>query len=294
VLIALLARRDARSAARTALLGLGERAVAALGDALRDPNTDAAVRRHLPRTIHRFGTPDAAGALLRALPGADPEVRYKILRGLGRMRADDPGLAIPETDLRDHAGRALDRAIEMLSFRVGYLAWCGLHADAAPANECVPDLLGAVIEDKESRALERVFRVLHIIEPGSDFDAIFAALRAPAPAAQAGALELIEHIVDEELRSGVIAMFGVEDPVERLRAATRRHGPARARALADALPAAGEPIAEPDRAAVEAALESLFDEMIADPDPILASVARHRLGEPATATRVQGGGRAPR
>jgi len=287
-LIALLSRREARPPARSALLSQGERALAALDSALRDPDTDDAVRRHLPRTIHRFGSAAAAAILVRAMPKSDPAVCYKILRGLGRMRANDPDLALPEAELAEEAKDGLERAIGMLHFRVGYYTWSGLHGvDGGDAR----DLLGEVLEDKEARALERVFRVLHIAEPQAEFDAIFEALRTPGHPMQAEGLELIEHLVAAELRDGVLAMVGPDAAADRLRRATRSHGLPHARALADALPADGEVDALKDRQALDAALEPLFGQMLADEDPILVSIAQHRWTEISDALKPLAGAR---
>src|SRR5690606_27272380 len=95
VLIRLLARREARQAARDALIALGEEAFDRLAAALEDRTLAPAIRRHLPRTLSRFHGPRALEVLLHALEREqDERVAYKILRGLGRMRMNAPELPI--------------------------------------------------------------------------------------------------------------------------------------------------------------------------------------------------------
>ncbi|HEY8943874.1 MAG TPA: MFS transporter, partial [Polyangiaceae bacterium] len=85
-LIELLRGYAGREAARAALLDFGELAFAKIVDRLEDPNCERRLRVHLPRTVARFGTQRAADVLLRHLESEpDGLVRYKALRGLGRL-----------------------------------------------------------------------------------------------------------------------------------------------------------------------------------------------------------------
>jgi len=286
-LIALLARREARPAARAALLRRGDGALHALERALRDPETDPAVRRHLPRTIHRFGSAKAAEILVGNLERADPVVGYKILRGLGRLRADDPELELPEAELEQEAGRSLDRAIEMLAFRVAYYLWADRHG--VPVGDGA--LLGRALMDEEARSLERVFRALHILDPKAEFGAIFEALRTPGESAHAEGLERIQHLVGDGLREGLLAMIGPKRAAVKLHDATRSHGSSVARDLADALASDGGDAAESVPTALEGAIEAVLARLLADADPILSELARYHCsaeesgGEPVSPAR---------
>ena len=85
--LTMLAEREVRVEARKALLAIGAPALAFLKAALDDANTPLAVRRHVPRSISQFSPELAAPLLLeRLLSEHDGSVRFKILRGLGRLR----------------------------------------------------------------------------------------------------------------------------------------------------------------------------------------------------------------
>ena len=272
-LITLLGRREARPIARAALVALGEPALRSLAAALRSNDTPEPVRRHLPRTLSRFANPAAAELLVEALAHADARVRYKALRGLGRMRADDPSLPVPSEPLLALATRSLERAVTMLYYRVADAAWSELEGPAPSLG-----LLGPLLEEKEQRALERVFRALHVVEPEHEYAAIFQGLRRGG-AYGAGSREVLQHLVEGRLRAGLLAMVDAAPTRERLRAASAFFAPSGARRLTELLDGDVDPsrrdeeqrkeIADLGRAALGAARR--------DHDPILAEVADREL-----------------
>jgi AAA family ATP:ADP antiporter len=211
-LVALLAARDARPHARAALVALGDAALERLDQALEDPATPRTLRLHVPRTISRFATARAAGILVRRLLREDDQrARYKILRGLGRLRADDPSLAVDVDALHDAAERFLERAATLLAYRV---AWETLVAAGTVAAD--RDLLPALLEDKERRALESVFRVLHILEPSAEYAVVYRGLAASDPHARAGGREILENVLRGSLRPALLAMTDSQAPAARL------------------------------------------------------------------------------
>jgi hypothetical protein len=200
---ALLAHRESREPARRALVELGAPALAHCRACLADPSTSEAVRLHLPRTISRFQSDAAAGALVEALAHTtDTRVRYKILRGLGRMRTNDPSLPVDREALLRAAAGGLSRAVTTLSYAVAYRRFVSAQGPARPR-----DPLAALLREKEGRAMERVFRILHVLEPGEQFRSMFEGLASSDPHVQASSRELLEHVVaDGALRAGILAM----------------------------------------------------------------------------------------
>ena len=263
LLVSLLATPPAREPARRALLALGASGLAALAAALADPATPRAVRRHLPRSISRFPC-DAAAPLLTAALAVepDPRVRFKILRGLGRLRADCPELPLDEAPVRAVAKRSLERVFELLTYR---LALRIARAEEAGDSR----LLARLLEEKEMRALERVFRALHILAPGIEYRTLFVAIRGDDPHARAGACEVLEHAAPEDLCAGLLAAVASAPAAERLAAGLGFHAPFAAEAL---IPLAkGDPPAE--LATCRPLVAGIWQEMANDPDPVLAALA---------------------
>lgn len=210
--IALLRFRDTRAGARAALVGIGEPALARLAALLVASDAPGEIRLHVPRSISRFPGPQPATVLGEALATVDdPRVRYKILRGLGRMRVADPTLPVDEGLVLAAARRSFDRAVRALAMRV---AWEGRHAAAGPPHD---DVLGRLLVEVEERALEEVFRALHVLAPEEQFRSMYAGLRSRHEDSAASSRELLEHVVaDPELRAGVLAMTDSLEAPERL------------------------------------------------------------------------------
>ncbi len=270
-LLELLAERDARPHARSALTALGDVALERLGRALADSETPLGIRLHVPRTISRFGTARAAAILVqRLLDEEDYRVRYKILRGLGRMRADDPKLPVDEDALRRAGEALLERAATMLAYRA---AWEALAVDGAvPAAR---DLLPALLESKERRALEGVFRVLHILEPSAEYGLVYRGLAAGDPRARAGGREILENVLDGPLRSALLAMTDTLPPAARLGRLLKTYELPDARTMLAVM--------ETDDRRLPAPAGALLARMRHDPDELLREIARLELADVAWA-----------
>jgi AAA family ATP:ADP antiporter len=178
---------------------------------LQDRSLPTAIRRHLPRTLSAFGTDRAATVLLRELANEpDEAVRYKILRGLGRMRANRPTLPLDESLLYRHAQEALDRAVTLLGYRQA------LGSNGAGRLE---RLLRALLQNKEERALERVFRILDVLHPQSALEDVWLSMRATDARVRDAALELIENVAPPAIRSRLLSMLQQTSAESRLRGA---------------------------------------------------------------------------
>jgi hypothetical protein len=200
------------------------------------------------------------------------------------MRADDPGLPILTEPLLRVARRSLERAITMLYQRVAYAVWLGLDADDAGDRD---DLLMPILVEKERRALERVFRVLHILEPEHEYGMIFEAVSSGGPY-RAGSREIIEHLVEGPLCDGILAMLDDAGSIERLRTGIAFFEPDGARRWLDLMPCTDAPPVEEQRDQLEELARAALEAAARDHDPILASVARRQLRTAAPRTPLAG------
>jgi AAA family ATP:ADP antiporter len=283
-LLELLARHEGRAEARAALRKLGSVALDHLERAMQDPSLPRALRRHLPRTISRFENARAARLLVRFVcQEADEIVEYKILRGLGRMRQSDPSLPIDRAALIGLARDHLTRAVRALAWRLS-VDW--VRKELPRTDTSAAELLSELLRDLESSALERVFRLLHIIRPTEELIIIYDGLRSGEPALRAGGRELLEHVVVDELRAGVLALVDDAPDSERLRAAAAFYEPPSWELMAALRPEAGASERKQKREArIELAYAALLREMLNDRSGVLRSVAGYhlaelRLGEP--------------
>jgi HEAT repeat protein len=212
-LIPMLPSTHLRPVARAALVAIGPPALADLDEALRDPHLPHEVRSHVPRTISRFPAEDAAPLLLRQLVlEHDGMVRYKILRGLGRLAAENPGLALDGAVLQSGTERTLEAVFRLIHWRTVLE-----EGAAAEARRATPghELLVALLRDKEAHALERLFRLLGLQYRGEDFEKIYRGLRSSSAKVRSSSRELLENLVRPPLRDAILA--AVDEVPDRAR-----------------------------------------------------------------------------
>ncbi len=257
LLVQMLAQRDCRAAARSALLATGRPALDHLENALRESALSRSVRRHLPRTISRFANDAAAAILLAALDRErDEAVALKILRGLGRMRANDPSLVVDQGRLFSIAERSLQRSVTLLHWLLVVDRAQGVGAVAASPGL---RLLCELLDEKHLQTIAQVFRVLHIVEPSEQFRLIYDGLRSTDPKDRASSRELLSHVVPAPLRQGILAMVDELPAADRLAAVKPFFEPSGRVAIDECLELIE---AEPDSLATQNEFLSLYGEML--------------------------------
>jgi hypothetical protein len=198
-------------AAVAALLAYGERIAGTLGDALVDPDEDAAVRAALPGVLARIGTRRASAALLRALRGRDAEVRAEVIEALVRVRADHPETALPGD-------------IVSAEVRESVAAACGLIerlARGGPKNET------AAAEASLGRIFKQVFDLLSLTYPHGDIVRAWQNYTRGERRAVDYSLDLLEHLLRREDKDLVLPLLEeapAEEKARRCRELRRRSG----------------------------------------------------------------------
>ncbi len=203
-LLPLLASQRLRGPARAAFLAYGPAGLAFLNDALSDESLPQELRRHVPRAVSRFPAEEAAPVLVkRLLAERDGMVRYRILRGLGRLAADHPDLKLDREILRRATEATLEVAFRVLHWRqILVRGAVEVPRRATPGHEVLVALLG----DKEKQAVERLFRLLGLQYRGEDFEEIYRGLANVEPKVRAGSRELMDNVLEDPLREAVLAL----------------------------------------------------------------------------------------
>ena len=205
-LIRRLRYRAGRDKIRDAIVKLGEPALAALEQAMRDPATPKGVRRHIPRTISRFETQQAADILVdRLAVERNGLVRFKILRGLGRLVQETPS-RIDRKTVEGHLHRTLVEYLRLLSMYVPIGEGLdGARGAAAHSG----GLLKGLLEDKLSQALDRSFRMLQLVHRSEDIRSVGFAVRSSDRKLRAQALEYLDALTLDASVSEIRTMLRI-------------------------------------------------------------------------------------
>jgi AAA family ATP:ADP antiporter len=191
-LVALLPHWESRENVRAALVSLGEPAFAQVATALRDVSYARHLRIQLPQTLARFGTPEAAEALLDRIEH-DPDglLRYRALRALGRLVADR----------RFRVDRRRVAACVHGNF-VAYFRLLGLRValGQAPPESSITQssafrLLAGLFDDKLRQSIERAFRLFKIAHPKEDIHRVYLACIGTDKRARSNASEFMDALL---------------------------------------------------------------------------------------------------
>jgi hypothetical protein len=198
--VALLRDPVLRPGARRALRSMGPPARELLEALLLREETAFDLARELPAALAEFPPEQAAPPLLRRVAqprgGLD---RFRSLRTLNQLRRTQAHLALDSALLSAALDTELiavqrNRSLRLASERLH------LAADGNPAALLLVDLL----EDKENRALERVFRTLDLILPGRQIERAFHGTRSPDPSRREAAREVLVEMLPAVWRDRVL------------------------------------------------------------------------------------------
>jgi AAA family ATP:ADP antiporter len=181
--------RDGRAAIRSALVGIGETALDQLEHRLFDAGDSGRVRLHIPRTIAHFKSQRAAEILMRSLVSDLPgTIRYKALRGLGRLVHGADDIRIDRNVIEHELSRNLVEHLRMIAIAIPLEE--GVGAARAEARSSGALVVG-LVHDKAEQALERAFRLLQIAHPREDIRRVYLALASTDRRVRAYAEEFI-------------------------------------------------------------------------------------------------------
>jgi ATP/ADP translocase/HEAT repeat protein len=205
LLVSWLVRQIEGSAAREALVEMGEKAIEYLTAQMRDPNADAQMRWSVPRALAMFDPARVAPILTEAFRSEkDGVLRFRILRALNHVRAQDPSIDLDRALLLEAAEKNLTEAIRHLAWRVTFER--GATEDPK-RKTAAHKLIAAFLRDRERYALDRSFRLLALLEPSENFARIQRGLSSKDPKRRASSRELIEHLCPAPLLPLLLPMI---------------------------------------------------------------------------------------
>jgi AAA family ATP:ADP antiporter len=216
-LVRALADRRTSETAAEALGSYGPGIEGALRDVLRDPHAPPDVRRAVPLALGRLGTPAAAAALAEHLDEPDARLRRAVDRALAAVARAQPEVPLD----RDRLRRAC-----LVEIEKGYRALAAAEAlalDAAPpvgapaAGGATRTALGLALAERADRAGRRSAGLVALLSPDASLDPVLLALDGESPAHRAGALEILDHVLEPRLKRLLVPLLDGRSRAARLR-----------------------------------------------------------------------------
>jgi len=211
-LIALLGDARVRGEAADALVSMGDRIVGVLRDQLMDGNAELASRLEIPGVLARIGGAGAARALEENLLESQPDLRFRTICALNDLPRTPSAAAIDPIRLRAALGFEMMlhcRTNQILSVTGSARDGGAGGAAATPAPTEVQRRLQATQEQE----IERIFRLLSLLYPQTDFRAAHYGVRSSDPTARDHAIEFLELALDRDMRKTLVPLL---DPTAAL------------------------------------------------------------------------------
>lgn len=207
-LVARLGHRRLKARARATLIGYGDSIVDLLAHTMRDAGEQRWVRRHIPATLAHIPTERAWEALLDTLDDPDGFLRYKALVAIDTLRRGGAVWPLDRMRIEAHLFRECARYYAPLSLRFNLVS-----ADPSAAAS----LIGAALDDKLLRGVDRVFRLLGLIHDWEDVAAARYSLEHGDARTRASALEYLDHLLTKDVRRMVMPIVDTAPMEDRVR-----------------------------------------------------------------------------
>ena len=207
-LVTLMRNRRLKEPVRKVLVDFGEAVVPPLAYFLADKDEDIWVRRHVPSTLARIPCAASVKALLDTLDASDGFLRYKAITALERIRRDHPSMPIDRAIVERHVVAETGRAFSALTLYTNLFVSGGVNPTC---------LLARVLEEKRTRATNRVFQLLGLVHPPSDIAAVAATLNNDDARRRSGAIEYLDNLLAGDVRRRVMLLVEDMPAEERVR-----------------------------------------------------------------------------
>jgi len=224
-LISLLQERRLKHEAREALIEFGEEAVPALIHFMNDIEESLWVRRAIPKTIARIGTPAAGVALTQCLSGqSDSFLRGKLMESLALLNLESSTRAklVPEIEtetrrfLRTLADLAGLRRNSIVDAHGPTIQW----AETASPPALLEQLLAARLRDH----LRNLFGLLALTHDPSHMWSAYRTISGEQANLRGHSLEYLDNTLTGEIRTHVFAAIGDLPLAQKLAEAAERYG----------------------------------------------------------------------
>jgi AAA family ATP:ADP antiporter len=193
----------------TALVHYGAAIEPEMQRVLAADHFDRAVRAKIPTVLRRLATAHSAEILIAHLTEPDAIVRAAVEVALASLHSDHPEFSVPPEKVRQ----------AVLTEVHDYYALFVLEQDLTLARSDL--LLPDTFRTRRRQMLDRALRLLAMLYPNQKIDRVYAALHSKHSSARAGALELLDNVLDSHTKEVLLPM--IEAPAARVIELAQRH-----------------------------------------------------------------------
>ncbi len=264
-LIARLADRDYRRAARQALAACGEMALPHLSEDLLDDQLDLGLRLAIARVLGGIHRQDVVDLLLGQLGRGAPTLDFALIKSLSKLR--NAGLNFVRGEVEVHFDQAMELYFNVLQLQVVY---------AGDDEETEVRLLRRVLEEKRQETLERLFRLLGLLYDPDDMYRAYLGMVSRDASQRASALEFIDNVLERAIKERLLPLLdytSVEAAVEQERSLYKRQLNTRFNALEFLLSAHDDWVRACAAFSAGAEALSLLQPLLDDPRDIVREAA---------------------
>ena len=204
LLIPKLGQPATRQVTVEALAQFGSSIEPLLAQCLADSTLDQAIRLQLPLVLQRLASPSAATILLNHFEEADRLVRGAVFVALTRLR--DAGI-----QFEIERGRIYEALLLEFNYYYQVYVW---HTDLNGSDRPPESLLDEALTVRLDERLDRIFFLLELLYSIETIDTIRAVLQARDSSQRANAIELLDNIIDHEIKSLLLPL--IESPAAQV------------------------------------------------------------------------------
>ncbi len=220
-----LARAETASFAVAALAEYGDGVVPLLDRVLKNQVEDLAVRRNVPRVLSAVRSPAAMQLLLEHLDEPDERLRASVAQAIRRAARRNRTLSVDKGRLAKTIYQELGLAYRALA-QAETLALVATPGPdiARHGPEAVRALLHSALLEKVEAVEARAFALLAEVYPEAGIEFVYAGIRdasrRDATRLRANAVELLDNVLDRELKRRLLPLLEDSPRDAKLRAGT--------------------------------------------------------------------------
>lgn len=201
-----------RVPAREALATYGPAILGTLVLTMTDKQAPMSVRRQIPKVMGMIPHQDSVDALLSHLDQDEIDIRYKMIRALGELRAEGEGLSTSRTIQFDanlvekYVVKGIKDYYRLLVILEAILDtgyWVldtGCQASSIGHQASSTRLLQQVLQERSELFKEMVFRLLGLIYPWESIYNAYRGVTSHYPRIRANAVELLDNILSRNIK----------------------------------------------------------------------------------------------